>query len=233
MIIDFDFSTILIGSFIYIVICFYLYKRKGKEKIYFLFSTIMFFYFMCVIKLTLFPIVMLGLPANIKESIHLIPFQEGIQKTDLLNLLMTVPLGIGTPFIAPIYNIKRSALLGIFTGIVIELIQYMETFLTGGFSYRIIDINDVIFNFIGCLLGFFALSVFSNFFKKLSNEQIELSENDIKLLKEKSDELVVYTVVVTAESNIKGNIKPPFRRFLNVICQKQDNGSWLVHKLES
>ena len=70
-----------------------------------------------------------------------------------------------------------------------------------------------------------------NYFSKQKHEQIELSENDIKLLKEKSDELVVYTVVVTAESNIKGNIKPPFRRFLNVICKKQDNGRYLVHKL--
>ena len=172
MVIDFDILTALIGCFIYIVICLYLYKKKKKEKIFFLFSTIMFYYFMCVIKLTLFPIVMLGFPANIKESLYLIPFHDGIQKTDLLNLLMTIPLGIGTPFIAPIYNIKRSALLGLLTGIVIEIIQYLETFLTGGFSYRLIDINDVIFNFIGCLLGFLALSVFSCYFKRLSKEQL-------------------------------------------------------------
>lgn len=172
MIIDFDLSIVLIGSLIYIGICFYLYKKKKKEKVFFLFGTIMFCYFMCIIKLTLFPIVMLGLPANIKESVHLIPFQDGIRKTDLLNLLMTIPLGIGTPFLAPIYNLKRSALLGLFTGIVIEVIQYLETFLTGGFSYRIIDSNDVIFNFIGCLLGFLALAVFSNFFKQLPKERL-------------------------------------------------------------
>ncbi len=172
MVIDFDLSTILIGSLIYIGICFYLYTQKKKEKLFFLFSTIMFCYFMCVIKLTLFPIVMLDLPANVKESVQLIPFRDGIQKTDFLNLLMTIPLGIGAPFIAPIYNIKRSALLGLFTGITIEIIQYLETFLTGGFSYRIIDSNDVIFNFIGCLLGFLVLSVFSNFFKKLPKERL-------------------------------------------------------------
>lgn len=72
-----------------------------------------------------------------------------------------------------------------------------------------------------------------HYFSRHKNEQLTLSENDIELLKQKSDKLVVYTVVVMAESNIKGEIKPPFKRFLNVICKKQDDGRWLVHKLES
>ena len=71
----------------------------------------------------------------------------------------------------------------------------------------------------------------TNYFAKSENEQLTLSENDIELLKRFSDELAVYTVTVTAESNIKGEIQPPFKRFFNVICKKQDNGSWLVHKL--
>ncbi len=172
MIIDFDLFTVFIGCFIYIGICFRLYTQKKKEKLFFLFSTIMFFYLMCVIKLTLFPIVMLDLPANIKESVQLIPFRDGIRKTDFLNLLMTIPLGIGTPFIAPIYNIKQSALLGLFTGITVETLQYLETFLTGGYSHRIIDSNDVIFNFLGCLLGFLALSAFSSFFRRLPEKRL-------------------------------------------------------------
>jgi len=172
MIIDFDLSTVLIGSLIYIGICFYLNIQKKKEKTFFLFSTIMFCYFMCVIKLTLFPIVMIGLPANIRESVQLIPFRDGIRKTDLLNLLMTVPLGIGTPFIAPVHNLKKSALLGLFTGITIELIQYLESILTGGYSHRIIDSNDVIFNFIGCLLGFLVLAVFSRLFRRHPKERL-------------------------------------------------------------
>ena len=72
-----------------------------------------------------------------------------------------------------------------------------------------------------------------NYLSRQENEQLTLSKNDIELLKAKSDELAVYTVIVTAESSIKGETKSPFKRFLNVICQKQDNGSWLVHKLEN
>jgi len=73
----------------------------------------------------------------------------------------------------------------------------------------------------------------NNYFSKPRHEHTELSEKDVELLKTKSDKLAVYTVTVTAESNMKGFMQPPYRRFLNVICQKQDNGSWLVHKLES
>ena len=73
----------------------------------------------------------------------------------------------------------------------------------------------------------------NEYLARSENTQLTLSENDIKLLKANSDELTVYTVIVTAESNIKGETKPPFKSFLNVICKKQNNGSWLVHKLES
>lgn len=71
----------------------------------------------------------------------------------------------------------------------------------------------------------------TNYLAKPENEQLSLSENDIDLLKRFHGDLEVYTVIVTAESNIKGEVKPPFKSFLNVICKKQDNGSWLVHKL--
>ena len=73
----------------------------------------------------------------------------------------------------------------------------------------------------------------NEYLARTENAQLTLSENDIELLKANSDELAVYTVIVTAESNIKGETKPPFKSFLNVICKKQNNGSWLVHKLES
>ncbi len=71
-----------------------------------------------------------------------------------------------------------------------------------------------------------------NYLARNKNEQLALSENDIGLLNANSEELVVYSVTVTAESNIKGEVKPPHTRFLNVICKRQNNGSYLVHKLD-
>lgn len=99
MVVDFDEVIIIIGIVIYVLICIFIHKKYKKEKIYYVFSTIMFCYFMRVAELTLFPIVMLGFPSNIRESINLIPFQNGINKTDILNVIMTIPLGIGIPFI--------------------------------------------------------------------------------------------------------------------------------------
>lgn len=172
MLIDFDGLTIIIGIVIYILICIFIHKKYKKEKIYYVFSTIMFCYFMCIAKMTLFPIVMIGLPANIKESINIIPFHNGINRTDILNLIMTIPLGIGIPFITKINNIKKILLLGLCFGLGIETIQYLETFLTKGFSHRIIDINDVIFNFTGTVIGFFVLYVFSRLFIKMKEENL-------------------------------------------------------------
>ena len=108
MLIDFDGLTIIIGIVIYILICIFIHKKYKKEKIYYVFSTIMFCYFMCIAKLTLFPIVMIGLPANIKESINIIPFHNGINRTDILNLIMTIPLGIGIPFITKINKQQKT-----------------------------------------------------------------------------------------------------------------------------
>lgn len=174
MLIDFDMLTVILGLFIYVIICIFIHKKYHKEKIYYVFTTIMFCYFMILVKLTLFPIVMIGLPSNIKESINLIPFNNGINKTDILNMVMTIPLGIGMPFVANIKNLKRIILLGLSIGICIETGQYLETFITGGFSYRIIDINDVIFNFVGTVLGFFSLYVFSRFFIKLDKKRLSI-----------------------------------------------------------
>lgn len=172
MLIDFDELTIIIGMVIYLLVCIFIHKKYKKEKIYYVFSTIMFCYFMCVAKQTLFPIVIIDMPANIKGSINFIPFHNGINRTDILNLIMTIPLGIGIPFITKISDMKKMCLLGLFFGLGIETVQYLETFLTKGYSYRIIDINDVIFNFTGTVIGFLALYIFSQFFIKLKEKNL-------------------------------------------------------------
>ncbi len=67
-----------------------------------------------------------------------------------------------------------------------------------------------------------------HYHSKPENERISLAEADIMQYKAN---YAVFTVIVTAESNIKGEAQPPFKRFLNVVCKKEDDGSWLVHKL--
>ena len=158
MLIDFDLITIIIGVVCYLIWCWFIHKKYHKEKVYYIYSTIMFIYFMVLIKVTLFPIMMIdGMPSNVKGNVNFIPFVNGIGRTDILNLIMTIPFGIGMPFVSKINSLTRSAISGAVLGGGIELIQYIETFLTGGFTLRTIDINDVIFNCAGSIVGFIIL----------------------------------------------------------------------------
>ena len=158
MLIDFDLITIIIGVVCYLIWCWFIHKKYHKKKVYYIYSTIMFIYFMVLIKVTLFPIMMIdGMPSNVKENVNFIPFVNGIGRTDILNLIMTIPFGIGMPFVSKLNSLTRSAISGAVLGGCIELIQYIETFLTGGFTLRTIDINDVIFNCAGSIVGFILL----------------------------------------------------------------------------
>ncbi len=157
MIIDFDLLTVLIGIVLYMFICFIISRTKKPSRPFYLFSTVFFIYIMVVIKLTLFPIIMIGLPENLSSSINLVPFQRGVSRSDLLNILMTIPFSIILPFVSKIRNLIKMSLIGFLLGFGIELLQLAECALTGGFSMRVIDITDVICNFLGVVIGYFIL----------------------------------------------------------------------------
>ncbi len=176
MIIDFDLLTVLIGIFLYIIICLIISRAKNPSRPFYFFSTVFFIYIMAVIKLTLFPIIMIGLPANLSSSVNLVPFRRGVSRTDLLNVLMTIPFSIILPFISKIRTLIKMSLVGFALGLGIELLQLAECALTGGFSTRVIDINDVICNFLGVVIGYIILYFFA---KAIS---IIPDENDNRLL---------------------------------------------------
>lgn len=161
MIIDFDLLTVLLGSVLYIIICLVISRTKNPSKPFYFFSTVFFIYIMALIKLTLFPIIMTGLPANLSSSVNLIPFRRGVGMTDLLNVLMTIPFSIIFPFISKIRTLKKISLVGFILGLGIELLQLAECVLTGGFTTRVIDITDVICNFLGVVIGYIILYLFA------------------------------------------------------------------------
>lgn len=172
MVVDFDILTVIVGVLIYLGVCIFINWKYKKKKIYYVFSTIMFCYLMYVVKITMFPIIMLdGMPSNIRECINYIPFLNGGGKTDIYNLIMTIPMGIGMPFVKKIRGAKGMMIVGLVTGCIIEMIQYLETFLTGGFTLRIIDINDVIFNFCGVIIGYAILRLVSRIFVKYGSAE--------------------------------------------------------------
>lgn len=70
------------------------------------------------------------------------------------NVLLTVPFGLGLPFIAAT-NFRSIAWKGLLFTVSIELIQLLTnvTYIAG-YGYRQVDINDILFNFLGTMIGY-------------------------------------------------------------------------------
>ena len=104
------------------------------------------------------------------SSHNFVPFKEILRyelgtglfyKNIFGNMLLFVPYGI---FIAKYVNLKQPVLVGIIsfiTSLSIEVIQ----FLIG----RVFDVDDIILNVSGCLLGYFIYRLFQKWGSKLPN----------------------------------------------------------------
>ncbi|WP_459874557.1 VanZ family protein [Calditerricola satsumensis] len=102
------------------------------------------------------------------SGINLIPFDINIVNEQVLyNILLTVPFGFGLPFLLNVTKI-RLMIYGVSFCVVIESLQLIISLFLG-FPYRTIDINDVILNVFGVILGFMIFKVFGFLFKKMVN----------------------------------------------------------------
>lgn len=170
MFIDFDMLSIIVGIIIYLVIAIVIYKKK-KDFMLIIFSFIIFVYLINVIRLTFFPIYLyidMDLPNNILKSINIIPFKDSLNKTSLLNIIMTIPYGMIVPFLFNFKKNRNIIISGLCFSCGIELLQLIEALIAKGFSLRIIDINDVIFNTLGVLIGYVILKMFAKVYLKLN-----------------------------------------------------------------
>ncbi|MED2793349.1 VanZ family protein [Bacillus wiedmannii] len=177
-------AFILLGVICYLIvrIIFITMKsKKGvcwwKELISFLFAI----YIGMVVAVTLFPIP-IGFPTSIEHirlSINIIPFVSIIKDIwkigitydgDVLfmiglivrnvggNILLLMPLGFLAPIIWDKFKkIKNTILLGLAISISIELLQLTESLFSGW--GRITDIDDVVFNVIGSIVGYFIYKI--------------------------------------------------------------------------
>ena len=70
------------------------------------------------------------------------------------NLLLLAPLGIFVPIIWPsISGIRRLLLIGFISSLAIELAQFGISFILG-FSYRSFDVDDLLLNTFGVIIGY-------------------------------------------------------------------------------
>ncbi len=154
---------ITIGLTILVSLCFYLRKVKHKDYVYLTFFSVLFIYLMYVLKYTLFPI-----PVQTQQvyviNYNLIPFRldpytKLLGREVLLNILLSVPFGFGISYIHRV-NKKKILFYGLGFGAVIESTQFIISYLIG-YSYRVFDVNDLIFNFSGVIVGYTSFLVFT------------------------------------------------------------------------
>jgi glycopeptide antibiotics resistance protein len=114
-----------------------------------------------------------GKSVNLLPLITLIPQDL---KTSLLNILLLVPFGFGLPFITNL-RMKKIIVIGALFSIVIEFLQ-LVTGLVAKITFRIADINDVIFNTVGVAIGYILFVGFVCIYCYISYSW-EISENPI------------------------------------------------------
>jgi glycopeptide antibiotics resistance protein len=172
--------VVLLCALIGLGIALFLRLKRKKSFVYLGYFGIFYIYLIVVLDYTLFQYQSLfiikyfvqGLMLNgfeAGQSMNLIPLitltAEDI-KTSLLNILLFIPFGFGLPFITNL-RIKKVIVAGALVSIAIELLQ-LVTGLMAHMSFRVVDINDVIFNTIGVVIGYILFVGFVGIYRRIS-----------------------------------------------------------------
>src|SRR5258708_633349 len=174
----FNLLTVLLFGLIWIGIVMFL--RLKKNLAYLIFFTIFYVYLVKVLDYTLFqfqsllllkhfaPNIMLnGVAAG--KALNLIPLimlTPADLKTSLLNILMMIPFGFGLPFITN-FRMKKVVVAGALFSIGIEFLQFITGFMAH-ITFRIADINDVIFDTLGAAVGYILFVGFARIYRNIS-----------------------------------------------------------------
>jgi glycopeptide antibiotics resistance protein len=97
-------------------------------------------------------------------------------KTSLLNILLLVPFGIGLPFITN-YRMRDTVVIGALFSIGIEFMQLITGYIAK-ITFRIADINDVIFNTLGVAIGYLLFIGFVRIYRHITHNW-EIAANPI------------------------------------------------------
>ena len=184
----FDLLTVLLFALIWIGIVMFL--RLKKSLAYLIFFTIFYIYIFKVLDYTLFQfqslillkhfmpdLILNGQTAG--EEMNLIPLitlTPQDLKTSLLNILLLIPFGFGLPFITN-YHMKKVVVIGALFSIGIEFLQLITGYMAK-ITFRIADINDVIFNTVGVAIGYILFVGFARIYRHISHNR-EISANPI------------------------------------------------------
>jgi glycopeptide antibiotics resistance protein len=82
------------------------------------------------------------------------------------NILVAMPFGFGAWFVAHRPTVRKVAIAGIAASLLVETLQAIIG-ATIGFMYRVVDVNDVILNTLGILLGIVLFMAFAKVFRSI------------------------------------------------------------------
>lgn len=105
------------------------------------------------------------------DEIHLIPFEAGVGIENILNIIMFMPFGFLLPLIWERYRkVWKVVLVGAGFSLAIEMGQLLNR--------RVSDINDLLMNTFGVLIGYVIWIIFEKIFKCAGKKSIALSANE-------------------------------------------------------
>ena len=139
---------------------------------YLLCFSVMYIYLCVVLDLTQFPIYASeGMKAamggqNVWREMNLIPLKTIVtdfSMESVLNIIVTIPLGFGLSFLMRC-SWRQIMLSGLLVGGCSEAGQLL-TALWVGFTFRHVNIDDILLNIIGVLLGYGVFKIFRNVFQ--------------------------------------------------------------------
>lgn len=161
-------------SLVFIVILFTQWRRKNNLP-YIFFLSLFGVYLMYGIDKVFFPLEISGSFSDamrhlqILSSVNFVPFyfgQFGLTAGGLrflvYNILLTLPFGFGINFLTRM-NVKKIVSVSIFLGLGLEIAQLLLS-LALRYPYRVVDINDAIFNAFGVLLGYGLFKLFARLY---------------------------------------------------------------------
>lgn len=167
----FNDKVILISAIIYVIVLVILKCFSKQKTVFYIFFTLMYIYVNLVIKYTQFPIYndefqksILG-PFSIEKNFNFVPFKDFFHRSSLYNIIMFVPFGFLLPLVLKT-NFPKVFLAGLGFCSILECIQAIVG-AAAGYSTRIIDVNDLICNTLGAVIGYGLFTVFRGILEKI------------------------------------------------------------------
>lgn len=99
------------------------------------------------------------------------------------NIILLFPLGIYAPILwRNLRTWKRALLVGLVGSMMIESLQFLLGYSTG-YYYRTVDIDDVIYNSLGCLFGYLIYKLIRPQLEQVVKEEVISEEHKKDLVR--------------------------------------------------